>query len=138
MEPQLDLWLTPVTLLPGVALLLISTVARSGQIEMEVQRMMDKKNDTSLIDSVLNRSTLVRNAIVSLYISIAIFALASLLGGLAVIGANWTELALWIVVSLTGIGILVLFAGTYYLIRESTIRHEMVQQRCRRFSSEKH
>jgi len=138
MEPQLDLWLTPVTLLPGVALLLISTVARSGQIDMEVHRMMDKKDDSSLVDSVLTRSTLVRNAIVSMYISIAVFALASLLGGLAVIGANWTELALWIVVSLTGIGILVLFAGSYYLIRESTISHEMVQQRCRPLGSEKH
>ena len=136
MEPQLDIWLTPVTLLPGVALLLISTVARSGQIEMEIHRMLDNKDDASLVDHVSQRSTLVRNAIVGMYVSIAIFALASMLGGLAAVVASWTELALWIVVLLTGLGILALFAGTYFLIRESTIRHEMAQQRCRRVAAQ--
>lgn len=73
-----------------------------------------------------------------MYIGIAIFALASLLGGLAAVGANGTDLALWIVVSLTGLGLLALFAGTYFLIRESTIRHEMARRRCRRIGSERH
>lgn len=36
-----EVWLTPLILLPGVALLTVSTSARFGQIQAEFHRMLD-------------------------------------------------------------------------------------------------
>ncbi len=130
MEDHLGLWLTPVLLLPGVALLLISTVTRSGQIDAELHRMLDNKDNNSriLAGHLLTRSTLVRNAIVCMYVSVGLFSLASFLGGLTAVAAEWTSLSHWIMVGLTCLGILGLIAAAHQLIRESFISLEIVRE----------
>ena len=42
-----SVWLTPLILLPGVALLIISTSARYGQVHSEIHRLLLEKTETS-------------------------------------------------------------------------------------------
>ncbi|MHC4140789.1 MAG: DUF2721 domain-containing protein [Planctomycetota bacterium] len=77
-------WLTPLILLPGVALLIMSTSARFGQIHAEFHHLPDHADAHAEILSrhLVLRSALYRNALISLHASVGLFALGSLLGGL--------------------------------------------------------
>ena len=63
-----EVWLTPLILLPGVALLIISTSARFEQIHNEFHRLLEHPDDHSKIvaRNLVLRSTLFRNALVNL------------------------------------------------------------------------
>jgi hypothetical protein len=115
-----ELWLTPLILLPGVALLIMSTSARFGQVHAEFHHLLDHPDAHAEILSrhLVLRSTLFRNALISLYASVGLFALGSLLGGL--LALRYPNL-LWMVGGLTllGIGGIVFASGC--LVRESMI-----------------
>ena len=80
-----EFWLTPLILLPGVALLIGSTSARFGQVHIEFHHMLDHPDAHARILSrnLLERSKLFRDALASLYTSVGLFSLGSLLGGVA-------------------------------------------------------
>jgi hypothetical protein len=103
-----ELWLTPLILLPGVALLIGSTSARFGRIHVELHRLMDHPDEHSrvLVRHLLRRSTIFRNALAALYGSVSLFAIGSLLGGVVNL---WRPGSLWVVGGLTicGIGCIV-------------------------------
>ena len=103
-----EVWLTPLILLPGVALLIVSTSARFSQLHTEFHRLVDRPDAHARILSrhLLKRSALFRNALVALYVSVGLFALGSLLGGVV---NFWRPSSLWIVggATMTGIGCLV-------------------------------
>lgn len=115
-----ELWLTPLILLPGVALLIVSTSARFGQLHTEFHRLLDHPDAHSRILSqhLLKRSRLFRDALVALYASVGLFALGSLLGGVVNL---WQPESLWVVGTATmiGIGCIVYAAGQ--LMREALI-----------------
>jgi hypothetical protein len=85
-----EVWLTPIILLPGVALLTVSTAHRFGQIQAEFHRLLDHPDSHAQIvaRSLLIRARLYRDALASLYASVGLFALGSLLGGVV----NWFAL----------------------------------------------
>jgi hypothetical protein len=70
-----EIWSTLLLLLPGVALLIMSTSARYGQIHTELHRLLEKPRGGLKIASArlfAKRSTLFRNALVSQYLSVGI------------------------------------------------------------------
>ncbi|MCP4360810.1 MAG: DUF2721 domain-containing protein [Chloroflexi bacterium] len=122
------LWLTPLVLLPGVALLVMSTSIRYGQIHSEFHHLLleDEPEEAKIIaDHLLSRSILFRNALVSLYLSVGLFAVASLIGGVASMVASSAD---WIVILLSFLGILCLVFASVELIRESTSSLKIVRQ----------
>ncbi len=70
-------WLTPLVLLPGVAMLIMSTSARYGQIHQEFHRLVSERSSRYDPDtkSLMHRATLFRNALVGLYASVTALAL---------------------------------------------------------------
>ena len=110
--------LQPLILISGVGLLILSTTARFGQLEAQLHGIAaDPEAETAiLVRHLVHRGVQFRNALVSLYGSIALLTLASLAG--AVLQADHA-VALPVVTILTCIA----FAGVLFaagtLIAES-------------------
>jgi hypothetical protein len=115
-----ELWLTPLILLPGVALLIMSTATRFWQIHEEFHRLMEHPDDHAKIVArqLVRRSTLFRDALLCLYTSVGLFSLGSLLGGFINL---WAPHLLWLVGGLTLVGITSLVVAAVQLIREALI-----------------
>lgn len=122
-----EVWLTPILLLPGVALLTVSTAHRFGQIQAEFHRLLDHPDRHAQIvaRSLLVRARLYRDALSSLYASIGLFALGSLLGGVVNL---WQPQSLWVVGGLTIAGIAGIVFCAVQLFRESLLSLQVVQE----------
>ena len=123
---EMNLWLTPLILLPGVGLLIMSTSARFNRLHDEVHEMMHHAHTPPEVSAgLLQRGRLFRNALVGLYVCVALFAAASLLGMLA---ALWeSEDATWLVLGITAGGVLCLMCAALLLIRESILSMEIIE-----------
>ena len=122
-----EVWLTPLILMPGVALLIVSTSARFSQLHTEFHRLVDHPDAQAriLTRHLLRRSAILRNALVALYGSVALFAMGSLLGGVVNL---WRPESLWFVGGLTILGIgCIVFASTQ-LLWESLICLQALQE----------
>ncbi|MCA9119113.1 MAG: DUF2721 domain-containing protein [Planctomycetaceae bacterium] len=115
-----EVWLTPLILLPGVALLIVSTSARFGQLHADFHQIIEHPNAHAKIISrnLLRRSELFRDALASLYVSVGLFSMGSLVG--AFVDFFWPT-SVWFVGAFTiaGIGCVVFAAAQ--LFRESLI-----------------
>lgn len=122
-----ELWLTPLILLPGVALLIVSTSARFEQNHNEFHRLLEHPRDHSKIvaRNLLVRSALLRNVLVSLYTSVGLFSLGSLLGGVVNV---WRPNSLWVVGGLTILGIGCLVYASIQLVRESLVCLQVIRE----------
>ena len=122
-----EVWLTPIILLPGVALLTVSTAHRFGQIQAEFHRLLDHPDSYAQIvaRSLVIRARLYRDALASLYASVGLFALGSLLGGAVNL---WRPGALWVVGGLTIAGIAAIVFSAVQLFRESLLSLQIVQE----------
>ena len=122
-----ELWLTPMILLPGVGLLTVSTANRFGQIQGEFHRLMDHPDNHAKIVAryLLTRARLYRDALASLYISVGLFSLGSLLGGVVNL---WRPQSLWVVGGLTIVGIAAIVYASVQLLRESMLSLQVVRE----------
>lgn len=131
---QTELWLTPLILLPGVALLIMSTSARFWQIHEEFHRLLERPDDHAKIVSrqLLRRGILFRNALLCLYASVGLFSIGSLLGGFINL---WMPRLLWLVGGVTLIGIAALVFASVQLIRESLVCMNVITDSSRQIES---
>lgn len=115
-----EVWLTPLILLPGVALLIVSTSARFGQLHTEFHRLLDHPDAHARILSqhLMKRSALFRDALLALYASVGLFAIGSLLGGVVNL---WRPQSLWVVGTATMFGICCVAYAAVQLMRETLI-----------------
>jgi len=122
-----EVWLTPIILLPGVALLTVSTANRFGQIQAEFHRLLDHPDSRARIvaRSLVVRARLYRDALASQYASVGLFALGSLLGGVINL---WRPESLWLVGGLTIAGIAAIVFSAVQLLRESLLSMQVVQE----------
>ena len=111
-------WLIPIILLPGVALLILSTAARYGQIHSELHHLQEFNEPVSPLFQrhLAQRAKLFRNALVSLYISVGAFALGSLVGAVLDVSGLSSD---WAVIAFSFGGIVCLIFAAYELIQES-------------------
>ncbi len=138
---EMNLWLTPLILLPGVALLIVSTSARFNRLHDEVHALIHHVHEASpLVEKhLMTRSRLFRDALVALYLCVAMFSLASLLGMLEALLQGMSSA--WVVLGVTAVGILCLTFSAFQLIRESTLSLEIIEEHQRHFKEynvEKH
>ncbi len=129
------LWLTPLVMLPGVALLVLSTSARYAQIHEEFHHLltddMAQRQRTAVY--LLARSVLFRNALVALYVSVGAFAVASLIGGFGSMFSHNVEI---IVVGMAFLGVITLVYAAWELIRESAKSLEIIREHYREIMEE--
>lgn len=126
---EVSFWITPILLVSGVGLLVLSTSARYGQIHENLHKLIETKHKKSEIlhSHLQSRAELLVRALFSLYVSIGLFALASLIGGVVSFWA-WTEIAKFIVALLTCFGILCIVFAALQLIKEAHIFLETVEE----------
>lgn len=126
MQPT-ELWLTPLILLPGVALLIVSTAARFGQLQDEVHHLLDHPERHAEIISrqLVRRSRFYRDAMVGLYASVALFSLGSLFGGVI---NEWLPDLLWVVGGLTITGIAAVVFASLSLLRVSVLSLRVIRE----------
>lgn len=130
---EMNLWLTPLILLPGVALLIVSTSARFNRLHDEVHQLMREAHGEriTVADHLTRRGRFFRNALVALYVCVGMFSLASFLGMLA---ALWeASMASWIVLGISAFGILCLCFAAYELIRKSVLSLHIIEDHRRDF-----
>lgn len=119
-------WLMPLILLPGVALLIMSTSARYGQIHEEIHHIIDNQERISVMycTHLQKRATLFRNALVSLYVSVGLFVLGSIVGALLDLAAGPDDL---VVIGFACIGIICLIYASAVLIQESIFSLRVIE-----------
>ncbi|NNG17666.1 MAG: DUF2721 domain-containing protein [Gemmatimonadales bacterium] len=127
MDALVGVWLTPLVLLPGVALLVVSTASRYSQLHQELHHVLGRPEGASprLVEALLKRGTLFRNALVGLYFSISTFVLAALFGGVT---ALWFAESTWVVQALTLLGILGVLYSALQLTRESMLSLHIIRE----------
>ncbi|NOX18975.1 MAG: DUF2721 domain-containing protein [Chlorobi bacterium] len=122
---NIELWLTPLLLLPGVALLILSTSSRYERIHDEIHHLEhSKEEEKEIASNLFYRAKLFKNALNNLYISVALFSTAGLLGGIVSV---WTPDYHWVVTILSGVGILTLLISAALLIIESRMSLEIIK-----------
>ena len=125
-------WVTPLAILPGVALLVLSTANRFHQVHTELQRLRDdghrrtREQVDAAVHRLMRRSVLFRNALVCLYVAIASFSLAALVGGVSVVLWHQSEGILFGLLAVIGIACVV--CASVILIREASLSLALIQR----------
>jgi len=131
----IGIWLSPLLLLPGAGLLILSTSNRLNRLHDEVHHQVDEKHShpREIIDDLLVRARYFRNALVLLYSSISIFAVAGIIGGLT---SGWDEISTVLTIGLTIIGIICITAAAIILIKESSLALKIIESHTRKINEE--
>ena len=132
----IGIWLSPLLLLPGAGLLIMSTSQRFNRVHDEVHHILEerKSNTNRIMIHLLQRAAYFRNALVLLYLSVSIFAAAGLLGGIT---SGWDEVSAILTIGLTIIGILCITSASIILIVESRLSLKIVQMHAEELDDEK-
>jgi len=133
---SIGFWLSPLLLLPGAALLILSTSNRLNRLHDEVHHQIDGKHSPSkeMIVHLLLRAKYFRNALVLLYSSISIFAVAGIIGGVT---SGLGEISLVLTIGLTIIGIICITASAIILIKESSLALKIIESHTKELSENK-
>ena len=122
----MSIWLTPLILLPGVALLILSTSARYSRLHDEVDGIVSKGvRPHSGMRVLIRRAQLFRNALILLYACVVLFSLGSLLGAIAESSGSVAD---WVVLSLVICGIVCLLLASVMLVYESSLSFRTIDQ----------
>ena len=113
-------------LLPGVALLILSTSTRFAQLHQEIHHLFEEENSDAglIIEMLVRRARLFKKALFYLYSSVVLFSIASLLGGL---NAFYDNAFYWIVFTLLFLGVIAVIVSSVYLLIESTQSQKIIE-----------
>lgn len=79
----MESWYVPITIVPGIGLLLMSTSTLLGALSIEIKNLIEDHIDyETLLQRKLTQLKLVNYAMVFLYVSVACFVLSGLIAGL--------------------------------------------------------
>ncbi|MEM9648436.1 MAG: DUF2721 domain-containing protein [Bacteroidota bacterium] len=79
----MESWYVPITIVPGVGLLLMSTSNLLGALSNEIKGLIREHSDyENLLQRKLKQLKLINYAMVFLYVSVACFVLSGLIAGL--------------------------------------------------------
>jgi hypothetical protein len=120
-------WITPLLLMPGVALLILSTAVRYNRLHDEVHNAVGHDGEhAGLHEATLAyRARRFCNALVGLYLAVSLIALAALSGVAAVVGLKFGS---WVGIGLTGLSVMAILYSSTQLIREARRSLEVIEQ----------
>ena len=75
-------WYIPITILPGICLLILSTSNIMLDLSKEISKLLANHSDEKIITKKLNQLKLVNRSMVFLYLSVACFVISGLLGAI--------------------------------------------------------
>lgn len=77
----MDSWIFPLTILPGIGLIIMSTTNWSVALGGEIERLLNNDNcSRTIVKKKIKQLSLLNSALVALYISAAVCALGGFLG----------------------------------------------------------
>lgn len=122
---DLGIWVAPLTFLPGVGLLILSTSARYSILKADIKQYLRGHADgtSAHIDKQILRGHLLRNTLICFYICVTLLAISSLftsLFGESISG----EMVMRFMVSLN---VLFVLLASIFLIIESSISLELIK-----------
>jgi len=107
-------WVIPLTLLPGIGMMIMSTTNLSSALSQEISGFIhEQEQNTHLIEQKISQMSLLNVALVALYVGTASFALTGLIGGVSTIQHSMVHESA-IIFLVVGIGCLLL--ATIFLI----------------------
>lgn len=120
------IWLAPLLILPGIGLLINSTSSRYTDLHDEIHHWLDGHHDEAVIERahLLRRARFFRNALVSLYQSVFLFALASLLGAIVDFMGGAADV---VVFSVAVVGVAFMGFASAEMIRESLLSLQVIE-----------
>ena len=123
---ELAAWVTPLLILPGVGLLLVSTSARYEAIHVEIHALLEEGGEQAAACAahVVRRGRLFRDAMVALYLSAAAFGTAGLVGAVSQWLGGGVHASAWL---LSLLALLSLILATLQLVRESAVSLHIVR-----------
>ncbi len=119
-------WITPLLLMPGVALLILSTAIRYNRLHDEAHQIGDpgSRHAGVHVATLSFRARRFRNALVGLYVSVSLLALAALSGVGVVIGF---ESGARLAIGTTGLSVVAILYSSAQLIREAGRSLEVIE-----------
>ena len=82
----MDNWVIPLTLLPGIGMMIMSTSNLSTSTSQEISNLIKEAScDTHLVEKKISQMSLLNRALVALYIGAACFAVTGLIGGVSLV-----------------------------------------------------
>lgn len=82
----MDNWVIPLTLLPGIGMMIMSTSHLSTAISQEISGLIHEITcDTHLVEQKISQMSLLNRALVALYLGAASFAITGLIGAVSAV-----------------------------------------------------
>lgn len=129
-------WLAPLLLLPGIAILIVSTSSRYSVLHDEIHHWLDHGHDDMLFEDahLLTRAVRFRNALVSLYCAVFVFISASLIGAVLDFAGQPPDA---VVIALETVGIGAVGFASLELIRESRLSLDVIRSHIAQIKAER-
>ena len=126
-------WYIPITILPGIALLILSTSNILISLSNEIAGRIKQKSDSALTKRKLTQLNLLTKGLVGLYIGAGCMVVAGILAGIQnyiAVTDDLATIAMLIGVSslFISIGFLILFAFRAVRIRQDQFNESVVQE----------
>jgi len=121
-------WILPITLIPGIALLILSTVTISVALTRGISELIERNGSKAIVLSKIRQLGVINRALILLYVSVALLTIS----GISAAGFGIPEgMALSRLFTLAGI--FMLFAAmlllVLYAIRSLRIRRAQLHER---------
>lgn len=109
-------WYIPITIIPGIGLLILSTSNMMVTLSSEINTLIHSKDkNDAIIKRKLVQLKLLNRAMVLFYIAIASLVTAALIGGISVKLDTAQNVTLYVII----LGIIMLLLGLFWLIKYS-------------------
>ncbi len=124
--PDIASWVTPLLILPGVGLLLVSTAARYEAIHAEIHVLLHAADAgaAACARHVVERARRLRTALVWLYVAAALLATSGLVAAMTAWWSDAVHAASWV---LLGAGVTGVVVATSVLARESAVSLRVIE-----------
>ncbi|GJM16659.1 MAG: hypothetical protein DHS20C13_19860 [Thermodesulfobacteriota bacterium] len=131
MDMALEL-LIPLTYIPGVALLIMSTSQRYSYVNSTIHEFSDEecRIQTERVKQEIRRAHLFRNSLLALYLSVAFFSLGSLVAFLVNAWGITTSTTVLEIATVVGVGCIVFAVST--LAAESILSLDIIKRHAKR------
>ncbi len=124
-------WYIPITILPGICLLILSSSNIMIDLSREIKSLItDNEEESLLIERKLKQLKLINGAMAFLYLSVASFVLSALLSGLS--SQSGIKFTIHIYALFTGIifSLMALFSLMIYSFRAVKLRQDQYHKKC--------
>ncbi len=124
-------WYIPITILPGICLLILSTSNIMIDLSSELKSLIRESVERSkLIERKLKQLKLINRAMVLLYLSIGSFIVSALLSGLSVGSGFNFKLNIYVLFLGIALAFLALISLVIYSFRAVKLRQDQYHKEC--------